>query len=89
MAAEIHDVVAKGSPTDTVEMKVIVEGEHGKCISIEYKGEPGRALDTLTKEAERCLPKIGQSHEASHPRHELPVSEVPEVESSHLDPTNG
>lgn len=57
LGAEIHDIIAKGSPSDTIEMKVIIESDHGKCISIEYKGTPSRALDTLTQEAARCFPE--------------------------------
>ncbi len=66
LAAEVHDVITKAAPSDIVEMKVIVEGDHGKCISIEYKGEPGRALDTLTREAERCLPRIVHDYASHH-----------------------
>ena len=52
----IHDRFADALPTATVEMRVVVEGDHGRCISVEYKGPPDRALDTILAEVNRCLP---------------------------------
>lgn len=68
---EIHDVIQKGSSNDTVELRVIVEGDHGKAISIEYKGPPSRAVDTLTTEAGRHLPAI--TRKASELPPETPI----------------
>lgn len=54
----LHDAVTDVGANDTIEMKVIVEGSNGRCISVDYKGAPSRALDTILDEAERCLPEI-------------------------------
>lgn len=51
------DLVKGGSKQDQVQMKLIVEGDHGRCIALEYQGPPDRLADTLIKEAERCLPE--------------------------------
>jgi hypothetical protein len=48
----------------TIELELIVEADHEKCISIRYKGPPDRLVDTLTEEAARCLPT-----NASHQHH--------------------
>jgi hypothetical protein len=53
----MSDLVQNGGPKDAVEMRVIVEGDHGRCIAIDYRGPPSRAVDALVTEAERCLPK--------------------------------
>jgi hypothetical protein len=42
-------------PATTVEMEVIVEGHRGKCISIKYKGPPGRLVETLIDETNKCF----------------------------------
>lgn len=40
----------------TVELRVIVEGDHGRCISVDYKGPPDRLSTELLDEVNRCLP---------------------------------
>lgn len=55
----IHDRFAGAPPAATVEMRVVVEGDHGRCISVEYKGPPDRALETVMSEVDRCLPGGG------------------------------
>ena len=63
----IHDRFAGEPPTATVEMRVVVEGDHGPCISVEYKGPPSRALDTVMSEVERCLPAAAPAPDALPP----------------------
>jgi hypothetical protein len=52
----LSHAIEGAKPDDTVELKLLVEDHGDKCISIEYKGPPGRAVETVVKEAERCLP---------------------------------
>ena len=52
----MSDLIKGGKSSDTVEITVVVEGDHGHCISLAYQGPPSRVTDTLLKEAERCLP---------------------------------
>lgn len=63
----IHDRFAGAVPTATVEMRVVVESEHGRCISVEYKGPPDRALDTVIAEVDRCFPKAAAPTSAPAP----------------------
>jgi hypothetical protein len=56
LATLAADAVMHGTPNDTVEVSVIVEGEQGRCISVEYKGPATRLAETVVKETERCLP---------------------------------
>lgn len=49
---------------DTIEMGLIIEGEHGRCISIMYKGPPSRLVETLVAESARCLPPKKESNRA-------------------------
>lgn len=50
-----------GSPADDrVKFNVIVQGIHGKCISIEYEGPANRLAESLVSEASRCLPSEPQ-----------------------------
>lgn len=58
LSSELHDLIHKASPTDVVEMRIIVEGDHGKSISFEYKGPPNRAMDTFSREIDQHLPLI-------------------------------
>jgi hypothetical protein len=44
-------------PSSSIEMQVIVDPQHGKCISVQYKGPPSDALVTITREIEKCLPQ--------------------------------
>lgn len=41
-----------------LEYELIVEGTHGHCISIKYKGPPSQLAETLVKQAEACLPLV-------------------------------
>ncbi len=78
LSTEMHELVHEAKPNDRVELKIIVEGDHGKSISVDYKGPPGRAVETITSEVERYLPAIdgskgkpvGKGHE--HGKHVAP-----------------
>lgn len=52
----LSDQVTRSQPTEFIEMRLIVESQGSPCISIEYKGPPGRAVDTLLDYIERCVP---------------------------------
>lgn len=59
------EAVKGGSDRDQVKMKLIVEGEHGRCIALEYEGPPNRLADTLLEEAGRCFPDRKPIHGAA------------------------
>jgi hypothetical protein len=48
------------TPPQTVEMEVIVEGDWGHCLSIKYKGPPSEIVDAISKQADKCLPRLSQ-----------------------------
>ena len=51
-----------GAETDRVEVTLIIEGDHGKCISLDYKGPPTRLVETILSESNRCFPKSVSSN---------------------------
>lgn len=53
------ELVKGGNHRDQVKLRVIVEGDHGRCASIDYEGPPGRLAHTLLAEADRCFPDQG------------------------------
>lgn len=57
----------RGADDKIVEVKIIAEGDRGKCIAIEYKGPPGQLVEELIKRTEQCLPRI-----AKQPRRKVP-----------------
>lgn len=52
----LSDQVTGSQPAEFIEMRLIVESQGGPCISVEYKGPPGRAMDTVLDYIERCVP---------------------------------
>jgi len=48
----------------TVQINLIVEGKHGHCIEIDYKGPANDLTKTLTEQAGRCLSRL-----ENKPRH--------------------
>ena len=38
-----------------VEISLIVQNEHGNCISLKYEGPTDRLIETLTREVDRCF----------------------------------
>lgn len=56
LSDEVEKAMSSAAPPTSIEMRVIVENERGRCISVDYKGPPGRLADTLVAETERCLP---------------------------------
>jgi len=61
LSGQIDKAMSSATPPATIELHVIVEKDHGKCISIDYKGPPDRLVDTLVAEAEHCLPPKSQT----------------------------
>lgn len=53
----LTEVFKAGGENDAVHLKVIVEGGHGHCISIDYEGPVEKMPSTLLEHAERCLPE--------------------------------
>lgn len=53
---EIEKLISAPAPPTAIELTVAIEGENGKCISIDYKGPPSRLIETLLQESARCLP---------------------------------
>jgi hypothetical protein len=41
----------------TVELELIVEGQHGKCISVKYKGPANNLVESVIRQVEACLPR--------------------------------
>jgi hypothetical protein len=68
----MSDVLKGGGKEDQVKIKLIVEGDHGRCIALEYEGPPDRLADTLVKEADRCFPNASAPLPSPPP---LPVHE--------------
>jgi hypothetical protein len=60
LSAKVDRWLVEPTPMTTVEMEVIVEGDKGKCYSIKYKGPPSGMLETISKQAENCIPKLRQ-----------------------------
>lgn len=42
----------------TIEFRVIVEGQHRQCIEVEYKGAANDLARTLAEQADRCLAEL-------------------------------
>jgi hypothetical protein len=55
LAGEIERLIKSPSPTTSIELAVNVENESGRCVSINYKGEPDRLIETLVQETNRCF----------------------------------
>jgi hypothetical protein len=60
LSAKVDRWLVEPAPVKTVEMEVIIEGDKGKCFSIKYKGPPSGMLETISKQAENCIPKLRQ-----------------------------
>ncbi|AUQ49029.1 hypothetical protein PhaeoP83_00721 [Phaeobacter inhibens] len=52
----LSEQVTGSQTAEFIEMRLIVENQGAPCISVEYKGPPGRAVDTLLDYIERCVP---------------------------------
>jgi hypothetical protein len=61
LSAKIDRLLSDPSPVSLVEMQVIVEGQQGPCLSIKYKGPPSGMIETISKQAANCLPKVDQN----------------------------
>jgi len=57
LSDQVERAISRPAPPTTIEMRVIVENERGRCISVDYKGPPERLVETLIVETERCLPQ--------------------------------
>lgn len=53
----MSDALKRDTEVDQVEMKIIVQGENGQCIALEYSGPPGRLAETMVDQVARCFPK--------------------------------
>lgn len=51
---------AVSTPTDSVSIDLILEGDNGTCIELSYEGPANESLRTLLEQAKRCLPDQGQ-----------------------------
>lgn len=51
------NVATGGNESGQVKMKLIVEGEYGRCVSLDYEGPPTRLAETLLQESHRCFPE--------------------------------
>ncbi|MGP1283343.1 MAG: hypothetical protein ACTS1X_10240 [Parasphingopyxis sp.] len=54
LATEISRTI-QGSEADKVELEIIVEGHNGQCISIDYEGPAGEAIETILDSANKCI----------------------------------
>lgn len=70
----LADAIKGAKPGDSVELKLLIEDHGDKCISIEYKGPPDRAVDTVLREAERCLPAAEPQPEIKKLPTEIPTA---------------
>jgi hypothetical protein len=66
LANQIDRAISATPPPATVEVKIVVENEHGKCISVDYKGPPGRLVESLVAETAHCLPKADKTEAKVH-----------------------
>lgn len=55
ISARIDHWITPPTPDDTLEVELIVERETGPCISLKYKGPPGKAIETLVEHANQCI----------------------------------
>jgi hypothetical protein len=53
----------------TAEIEIIVEGDWGHCLSIKYKGPPSEMIETISKQAANCMPKLSQHGKYTSKRH--------------------
>jgi len=58
LAAQIDHALNAPSPPTTLELSLTLENQSGKCIAIEYKGPPSRAIDAILQEATHCFPEM-------------------------------
>jgi hypothetical protein len=60
---------------DIVQLEVIVEGPSRKCISVKYKGPPGKLADRILEEIDRCLPGAAKDgKQTKHSKEVVPVT---------------
>lgn len=57
----MYDSIAEDDEVEQVQIKLIVQGENGQCVSLDYSGPPGRLAETLIEEASRCFPNQAPS----------------------------
>jgi hypothetical protein len=60
LSSKVDRWISDSNPPTAIEMEMIIEGDHGKCVSIKYKGPPGVLIENITKQAEACLPRIAK-----------------------------
>lgn len=73
IANEIQKMLDDPTPS-VVELEVIIDPQHGKCISVQYKGPPGDALTTLTREVDKCLPPGPKDVKPDHMQGKAPTA---------------
>jgi hypothetical protein len=66
LSSKVDRWLSDPAPPQTVEMEIIVEGNWGHCLSIKYKGPPSEMIETISKQAERCLPRLSQHGKRKH-----------------------
>lgn len=66
LSAKIDHWLSDPAPPEAVEIEIIVEGNWGHCLSIKYKGPPSEMIDTISKQAEKCLPRLSQHGNRKH-----------------------
>jgi hypothetical protein len=60
---------------DIAQLEIIVEGPSRKCISVKYKGPPGKLADRILEEIDRCLPGAAKDgKQAKHPSEAAPIT---------------
>jgi hypothetical protein len=60
LSAKVDRWLSDPQPPQTVEMEIIVESDWGHCLSIKYKGPPSGMVEEISRQAEKCLPRLSQ-----------------------------
>ena len=73
LSAKVDRWLSDPTPPQTVEMEIIVEGDWGHCLSIKYKGPPSGMVEAISKQAEKCLPRLSQHGKRKAAKHKYPA----------------
>ncbi|CAM3660395.1 hypothetical protein [Litorimonas haliclonae] len=58
LSAQIDRYVTSPKPPATIEMSLVIDGQDGHCVKIDYKGPPKDVIATFEDQINRCFPHV-------------------------------
>lgn len=73
LSSQIDRYMTSPKPPATIEMSLVIDGQDGNCVKIDYKGPPKDLIATFEDQINRCFPHAKES------AHTVPVIPTPKL----------